>query len=634
MALSEPTQSSSERPFPPRNHIVAGLMTHEVCDQKRAPSAVSSSSSLSYLSVARQPSPERRGEWKPRRRHAPPPTLPTNRRARGYDDLFPFEISQLAAVLCHAPPVDAPRDGAVWTAYICHTNERIPLLSQKLRATTTLPSFLPWSTNHGLCSIHRRLNAKPLEDILAALRYEVEVRTQEVWLPVALAGGLSASQTQQLTLMEELRSLWLTPSEFMKRYNRLPTPKYVRQADGCVACILARMGANVETALALGAMLLGSMRRSDMLSTRVCFCREWVRYTVGGDIDCVDAALAEMESMGGRFREARKWARQRTEATSEHRERGLGLGSMPYVQPERRSSRQEHPGAVSKVVTQADAVSEPLEQQSSKGAMSGSYDHRTIAIASQQNVSQRRPLGPYSSASASPKDYYSQQLSQEPHLIHQPPADLRSPEQFYSAPDSPESHHPTPGHSASRVYSSELDLQPQKMHQTPILQGDWEDRNVLLDPSSTSEIHQKKPIDPAERGPIVTVPPATDPSTMANTDLPNSPASLYSEFVTNPFLDGSSSPSTIHDRQLPPDLPFRLFERRRAYGTDGSPSPPKNAVQWPSQSPRTEQSTAEHFKDGLVPVPCLARLEKGDRSVGALWKRRAGKMIANGKGGR
>jgi hypothetical protein len=271
--------------------------------------AFSTSSSLSYLSVAQMSPPAVKGEWRPRRRHAPPPTLPTHCRARGYDDLFPFEVSQLASVLCHAPPVNTPRDGAVWTAYVCYTNERIALLSHKLRAATTLPSFLPWSTNHGLCIIHRRLNAKPLEDLFAALRYQIEVRTREIWQPVALAGALSASQTEQLALMEELRSLWLPPSEFMKKFNRLPAPKYAHQADGCVACMLARMGANMETAMALGAMLLGSMRRSDMLSTRVCFCREWVRYTVEGDVDCVNTALAEMEIMGIKFREARKWAR-------------------------------------------------------------------------------------------------------------------------------------------------------------------------------------------------------------------------------------------------------------------------------------------------------------------------------------
>ena len=625
MAPPEPTRSTSERSLRQPNQFV-----DQVRDRQRAPSAVSSSSSLSYLSVAGEPSPDRRGGWKPRRRHAPPPTLPTHRRARGYDDLFPFEVSQLASVLCHAPPVDTPRDGAVWAAYVCHTNERIALLSHKLRAATTLPSFLPWSTNHGLCSIHRRLNAKPLGDIFAALRYEVEVRTREVWLPVALAGGLSASQTQQLALMEELQSLWLTPSDFMKTFGRLPAPRYVHQADGCVACILARMGANVETAMALGAMLLGSMRRSDMLSTRVCFCREWVRYTVGGDVDCVDAALAEMGSMGTRFREARKWVRQRIQATSEHQERGLGLGGMPHVQPTRISSRQEHTDTVFQASTQADAVSETLEQQPCTQIPSGNHDHE-VATASQKSPSQHSPLEPYSSAPPSPQRYCPEQLPPESHLLHQPPADLNSSEQFCSALDSPGSHHPTPAYSVPRSCRPELGLPLQRTHQVPTLQEDWQDRNTLLDPSSTGETRQEKPTGPTVHDPTGTTPLETGPSTMANAHLPSSPASLYSEFVTNPFLDSSSSPSPVLDRQLPPDLPFRLFERRCAYGTDGSPSPPKNAIQWPNRTRQTKQSTAEHFKDGLVQVPCLARLEKGDRSAGALWKRRAEKMTVSGK---
>jgi hypothetical protein len=604
MAPDRPSESESmrlrnERTFCQRN------MEHQVCDQRRA---LSTSSSLSYLSAAHTSPPVVRGEWRPRRRHAPPPTLPTHRRARGYDDLFPFEVSQLASVLCHAPPVNTPRDGAVWTAYVCHTNERIALLSHKLRAATTLPSFLPWSINHGLCSIHRRLNAKPLDDLFAALRYEVEVRTREIWQPVALAGALSASQTEQLALMEELRSLWLPPSEFMKKFNRLPAPRYAYQADGCVACMLARMGANVETAMALGAMLLGSMRRSDMLSTRVCFCREWVRYTVEGDVDCVDTALAEMELMGTKFREARKWARQRREGTSEDPERCLGLGGMPFVQPTRKSSRQGLPSTVHQVVVQTNAVPQTSERLPDERIPDGQHDRQRVATASEQSPRHKRL------ASASSERYNPAPPALLP--THHLPSGHPSPERYYSAHNPPEPRHLNLGFPVSGTCYAEATLAPQKSHQMPV-----QHRNILLNQSATSEINQKE---------IVTRKPSPEAVTLTARQQ-SSPTSLYSEFTTNPFLDGSSSPSPIHDRHLPPDLPFRLFERRHAFGSDGSPSPPKNAVQWPNQAPSTKQSTAEKFKDGLVQVPCLARIEKGDISVGALWKRRAEKTTASGK---
>jgi hypothetical protein len=600
---SEAMRPSNERAFCQQN------MDHQVRDPQRAPST---SSSLSYLSAAQTSPPAVRGEWRPRRRHAPPPTLPTHRRARGYDDLFPFEVSQLASVLCHAPPVNTPRDGAVWTAYVCHTNERIALLSHKLRAATTLPSFLPWSTNHGPCSLHRRLNAKPLEDLFAALRYEVEVRTREIWQPVALAGALSASQTEQLALMEELRSLWLPPSEFMKKFNRLPAPKYAHQADGCVACMLARMGAHVETAMTLGAMLLGSMRRSDMLSTRVCFCREWVRYTVEGDVDCVDTALAEMEMMGTKFREARKWARQRMEGMDEDRERGLGLGGMPFVQPTRISSRQGLPGTGYQAISQTDAVLETLNEQTPVGK----HDIQKVTTASQQSPSLDRL------AFASSERYCP--AAPEPLPNHHLTSGQPSPEQYYSAHNSHGTQRFIPGLSVSGACSPEATLPSQKSHQVPVSQESWEDKNILLDPRATSEINRIENI-------TRTTSPEAVLLTRVNTQPQNSPTSLYSEFTTNPFLDGRSSPSPIPDGHLPPDLPFRLFERRHAYGTDGSPSPPKNAVQWPNRDPLTKQSTAEQFNDGLVQVPCLARIEKGDRSVGALWKRRAEKTTAGGK---
>ncbi|KAI5209570.1 hypothetical protein E4T39_00783 [Aureobasidium subglaciale] len=410
--------------------------------------------------------------------------MPTHRRARTYADLFPFEVSQLASVLCHGPPIGTPRDSAVWTAYVSHTTERIALLGPKLRATASLSTFVPWSINHGLCTLHRRLNAKPVEDMFAALVYEVECRARRVWEPVALAGGLSASQTKQLALMDEVQSLWLPPSVFMEKFDRLPTPKYGYQSDGCVACIMARMGGNVEVAMALGALLLGSMRSPDILSTRVCFCREWVRYTVEGDVDCVDATLAEMGKMGTRFRQARRWARQRSEATGEHQESSLGLGGTPYIHPTRISSRQR--------------AATTIGEQSHVGT------------------------------------------------------------------------------------------------------------NVAL---SHAQEHQEQQACPLQQ------------TSQAGTPLPTLPTSHYSEYATNPFLDGSCSPSPVDDIRRPPDLPFRLFERRRVNGH----SPPKNAVQWPNSTSKatavSKRPTADRFKDGFSPVPILANLEN-ERGVGALWKRR------------
>ncbi|KAG9945326.1 hypothetical protein KCU85_g7313, partial [Aureobasidium melanogenum] len=552
-------------------------MVHQVADQQSATSATSTCSSLSYLSVARACSPEEQGIWRPRRRHAPPPALPTHRRARGYDDLFPFEVSQLASILCHAPPANTPRDGAVWTAYVSHTNQRIALLGPKLRAPVSLPSFLPWTANHGSCYLHRRLNIKPLENIFTALRYEAEVRTREVWQYVALAGALSASQTEQLALMHEIQSLWLPPSVFREKFDRLPTSRFAYQADGCVACILARMGGNLETAMALGALLLGSMRRPDMLSTRVCFCREWIRYTVEGDIDSVDTALADMETMGTKFRKARKWARQRSKAMIEHQNEKLGLSGMPDVQTDLLScQRLLTPGQQT-----SDLVPEAVERVQDKVT-----------------------------------------------LVHQP-LDLHQSGQHYPTRSSAEPQPSHPGSCLTRDHPCVRGMLLQRRSQEPIPQGSWKDGNILLAPSSNSLVSRPKDTASVVRRAAETILTETLPSKMIDTNPVNSPTSLYSEFSSNPFLDGNSSPSPLHDRHLRPDLPFRLFERRCVRDNDGSPSPPKNAVQWLKQSPVVKQVTADQFKDNLVPVPILARLDKSDRSVGALWKRRAKESKAN-----
>ncbi|KAK6007272.1 hypothetical protein QM012_006280 [Aureobasidium pullulans] len=518
-------------------------MAHQVADQQDATSATSTCSSLSYFSVDQARPIQEQGKWTPRRRHAPPPTLPTHRRARRYDDLFPFEVSQLASVLCHAPLINTPRDGAVWTAYVSHTNQRMALLGPKLRAPTSLPNFMSWSTSHGSCHLHRRLNTKPLEDIFAALRYEAEVRTREVWQYVALAGALSASQTEQLALMDELQSLWLPPSEFMVKFDRLPSPRFAYQTDGCVACILARMGGNLETAMALGALLLGSMRRPDMLSTRVCFCREWVRYTVEGDIDCVDTALADMDAMGTKFRNARKWACQRTKATIEHQNEKLNLDSVLRVQTGL-LCRQDPVTTGQEVFLETHAVPEAVERQQGKPASA----HQPTPVLDR-------------------------------HEQHYQPLRSAEPQQLDDGSKSQTSQ--------SKVTTSVIDSFP-----------------------GTNSL-------------------ATAPTTMINKTLVSSPKSPYSEFTSNPFLDGSSPPPYPNDRYLPPDLPFRLFERRCVRDNDGTPSPPKNAVQWPKQTPLVMKPIVDQFKDNIVPVPILARLDKSDRSVGALWRRRAKRSMAS-----
>lgn len=329
--------------------------------------------------------------------------------------------------------------------------------------------------------------------------------------------------------------------------------------------------------MALGALLLGSMRRPDMLSTRVCFCREWVRYTVEGDIDCVDTALADMETMGTKFRKARKWARQRTEATIEHQVDNLGLGSMPNVQAGVPSD-QRSCNTGQQVCLKLSTVSEDIERQ------------------------QDRPA-----------------------LVHQPPPDLYQSGQFYPSHIFAGPQLTDPGSSVAREHPSVPAIPLQRRPQELIPQENRRERNILLDPSPNSQVTQLNLETPVFRSTAGSTSRDTVSSTMINTNLMNSPTSLFSEFTSNPFLDGSSSPSPADDGFLPPDLPFRLFERRCVRDNDGTPSPPKNAVQWPKQTPLVKRPTVDQFKDNLVPIPILARLDKSDRSIGALWKRRAKK---------
>lgn len=361
--------------------------------------------------------------------------------------------------------------------------------------------------------------------------------------------------------------------------------------------------------MALGALLLGSMRRSDMLSTRVCFCREWVRYIVG-DVDCVDTALAKMDKMGTKLREARRWARQRKEATSERPDRNLGLGGMPYVQPKRVSSRQTAAttGHQDSDGTGLNTIGGGKKQHLGEG------HSRQRAVTVGQQVSER---------------YSPEQLPPEPISVHDPSTDLYSPEQYYSTQSSPAPQHCLPSASLSPAPPPQSNQPIRRQCQPEVQSETWEERNILLDASivSTASRKDSNNLTPRHRPTSTTSLKTISPDTI-KTPSPNPPSSSYSECVTNPFLDGSSSsfsPPSHDTAGLPPDLPFRLFNWRRA---ESDSSPPKEAVPFPIYPASPKRSTADRSKDGLSPVPTLARLG-GDRGVGALWRRRIEKMTVS-----
>lgn len=624
-------------------------MHERVCSQESA-SAESTSSSLSYLSVAGTPSPERPGNWTPRRRHAPPPVLPAHRRAKSYADLLPFEISQLASVLCHGPPANAPRDGAVWTTYVTATNERMALLGPKLRAQSALPSFLPWSAKHGLCSLHRRLNGGLLEDIFAALRFEVEVRKAEVWDPVARAGGLSGPQTEMLDLMDKLQGLWLTPAEFAAKFDRLPSAKFGHQADGCVGCILARMGGSVETAMALGGLLLGSMRHSNMLSTRVCWCREWIRYTVEGDVDAVDAALAEMEVIGTHFRNARKYVRERERATREHQSKKFDLAGGFNTQQTNSDDTNIRQRAVTtghQLSTKSSRAFDNNHKQWERNDPDNDHGRQRAVTTGQQYAPQHFPAehfpsqqtpSQFSYQQAATERYLPEQLSPEPTLTQQPFVKQRS--QAHVSHEQEElsqayfSLSPSPTLSPPPLFSPRSRASQRQLQQQP----DREARNTRLT-SSTADSAKSQPqyhlpqtaassLATAENGMVRTPSPTRNPH-----------SSVYSQFSTNPFLDQNDDediPPMPPLRHLPPDLPFRLFDWRRVDASSGqvSPaSPQKHAVQiQPGVALSPEREVALDVRKSGSP-PKMSKLAS-DKGVGALWRRRAEKNEGGPVGGR
>lgn len=137
--------------------------------------------------------------------------------------------------------------------------------------TSRLPAVAP------ACSLHRPLNGQVIRSIFNLVALEVGVRINHL---VASSDKFSYVQRASLESLRELHSMWLEPNVYSNTFLQLPSPQWSYQEDKCEACILARIGGDVNILISLRAVMLSrtrtKKRRRRPRITR--WLEEWIKH--------------------------------------------------------------------------------------------------------------------------------------------------------------------------------------------------------------------------------------------------------------------------------------------------------------------------------------------------------------------
>jgi hypothetical protein len=187
-------------------------------------------------------------------------------RSRGSPPLTRFkEMTQqdskaMAMILCHQPPPTTPLDGVWWQEYKKRTKNEISKLPSHLRSNTSaLEHFLNKRTDaqarartRELCPLHHGLNQGLVRNTLSWIKHEIDVG-----IPHLQALQLDRTAVSMLDRLKDSSAMWLHPRKSQNGYGKPTKPQWCRQEDACAACIMARLGGDINVMIALKAVLIG-----------------------------------------------------------------------------------------------------------------------------------------------------------------------------------------------------------------------------------------------------------------------------------------------------------------------------------------------------------------------------------------
>jgi hypothetical protein len=208
------------------------------------------------------------------------------------------DMKKLVRILRDVPVPAEERHERKETLYRKYTKEDIQRLPSRLRSS--LLSLGP--TN--LCSTHKGLNQNLLNDIWGWIRHEFDGAIGKFFYPLVMSHGLlTAEQKSKIRQLEPVLQMW--QPNFRLEASAPPGHEPVRcgskwhyQQDQCPACMMARIGSDVDILFALFAGMVGRFNSKafttmdalrsvagwdSMTSKRLRFVRYWLRKTGGED---------------------------------------------------------------------------------------------------------------------------------------------------------------------------------------------------------------------------------------------------------------------------------------------------------------------------------------------------------------
>ncbi|KAF1950046.1 hypothetical protein CC80DRAFT_554729 [Byssothecium circinans] len=272
----------------------------------------------------------------PRRTHSNQRSTSTHTRpTTSYTSLTNDDIKTLTSIL-HGPPI--PSSAPDLTNHTQKTASLIASLPPHLRSSSRIRNDPPSTytsyahdpsgklKNHYLCTLHKGLERKLVHSIWHLVRHELSHGIGKFIYPVLMVPGyLTAREEDMARQLEPVLRLFhpdYTPQAATPVGKTIINPgytaedgsfvpKWAPQHDGCVACVLARIGADEDVVVALLAGTVAHVgrkhagERKGVKSVRVRFFMEWVR---GVSADRVFGGLRVKRAweLGEKIRAARR----------------------------------------------------------------------------------------------------------------------------------------------------------------------------------------------------------------------------------------------------------------------------------------------------------------------------------------
>ncbi|KAF2431502.1 hypothetical protein EJ08DRAFT_696299 [Tothia fuscella] len=181
-----------------------------------------------------------------------------------FKNLSNDDLAKLAGILTHQPSPTIPKTSSQYTVYARETKADIERLPSHLRASP-LPLMkyvdriidnTSYDVNDELCHLHAKLNRNQTGSLFRSIKREIDVHIPIIHRDLSSAGLISLEAHEAFLHVREVSAMWLDNETYFSVFQQAPKPRWAFQADGCAACMLARLGGEPDILVPLKAAVI------------------------------------------------------------------------------------------------------------------------------------------------------------------------------------------------------------------------------------------------------------------------------------------------------------------------------------------------------------------------------------------